>query len=250
MNFKKDKTMKKFIFVIVFAMISGSALQALKFEVNGISYNVISADPPRVEVIAKATKYLGDVNIPCEVTYSNETYAVTGIADMAFFWCSGLINVRIPHTVTQIGCAAFWCCTALESITCCALTPPTLESDVFHMVPENIFLYVPSQSVDLYAQSPYWKDFLITGVTFLETEEKEMPDVLVYADPATGWIHISVPDNFRNYLFEMYDPTGRNVYYAKQDGSFSLSAHALSSGMYIYRISGKEIIQSGKFLNP
>jgi len=117
-------------------------------------------------------------------------------------------------------------------------------------VPENIFLYVPSQSVDLYTQAPYWKNFLITGVTFLETEEKEMQDVLVYADPATGWIHIAVPDNYRNYMFEIYDLAGRNVYSATQESSFSLSAHMLRSGIYTYRIIRKNIILSGKFFKP
>ncbi len=42
---------------------------------------------------------------------------VRGIADSAFWYCSGLTSVTIPDGVTSIGYEAFWCCSGLTSVT-------------------------------------------------------------------------------------------------------------------------------------
>ena len=62
-------------------------------------------------------EYSGNVVIPEEVTYMNETRRVTSIGDDAFHVCSGLTSITIPNSVTSIGDDAFYGCSGLTSVT-------------------------------------------------------------------------------------------------------------------------------------
>ena len=57
------------------------------------------------------------VNIPSSVTYSNKTYSVTSIGNLAFYSCTSLTSVEILNGVTNIGYGAFMKCTRLASVT-------------------------------------------------------------------------------------------------------------------------------------
>ena len=70
-----------------------------------------------------------------------------------------MTSVTIPNSVTSIGDRAFSGCSGLTSITCKAITPPTLGSDVFYDVNKSIPLYVPAESVEAYQTADQWKDF-------------------------------------------------------------------------------------------
>ena len=64
-----------------------------------------------------SNRYSGNVVIPEEVTYMNETRKVTSIRNEAFRDCSGLTSVTIPNSVTSIGDQAFYNCSGLTSVT-------------------------------------------------------------------------------------------------------------------------------------
>ena len=64
-----------------------------------------------------SNRYSGNVVIPEEVTYMNETRKVTSIRNEAFRDCSGLTSVTIPNSVTSIGDYAFRDCSGLTSVT-------------------------------------------------------------------------------------------------------------------------------------
>ena len=93
------------------------------FEVDGIYYAIISSTNKTVEVTFKGNsssyydEYRGNVVIPKNVTYNNETYNITSIGDEAFYGCSALTSVTIGNSVTSIGWGAFEDCTWLRSIT-------------------------------------------------------------------------------------------------------------------------------------
>ena len=61
--------------------------------------------------------YKGNINIPEEVTYNNNTYKVTAILDYAFYDNNLLLSVNIPNGVTTIGKLAFHACIGLTSMT-------------------------------------------------------------------------------------------------------------------------------------
>lgn len=66
----------------------------------------------------------------------------------------------IGNGVTSIGSGAFCYCSNLTSMTCYAITPPSLSSSVFYDTPRGkIPLYVPAGSVDSYKSAKQWKDF-------------------------------------------------------------------------------------------
>ena len=56
----------------------------------------------------KKADYSGDVKIPPEVTYNEETYKVTGIGDVAFARCTTVTSISIPESVVSMGYNVFW----------------------------------------------------------------------------------------------------------------------------------------------
>ena len=75
--------------------------------------------------------------------------------------CSALKTLELPSTFTTQTDSLF-CrdCTALQSVTCKAVTPPILQSDAFkNVVLAGVTLKVPAASVSAYETTPIWKDF-------------------------------------------------------------------------------------------
>jgi len=82
-----------------------------------IYYNFIN-DDKELEVISFYSGYYnGDIIIPEEVSYMNNTLKVTSIGSWAFSYCKELTSVKIPNNVTSIGNDAFYNCYSLTSVT-------------------------------------------------------------------------------------------------------------------------------------
>lgn len=78
----------------------------------------------------------------------------------AFYLCESLQTIKIPSTITQIGNQAFAYCKKMKKITCDAIIPPSLGSDVFKGNPINqTWLYVPEGSYEAYRIADVWKEF-------------------------------------------------------------------------------------------
>ena len=78
------------------------------FKVDGLAYNIMSESNKTVVVTGaeKPSSYKGDIVIPSNVSYENETYTVTQIAYQAFFE-SQIVSLTIPNTITYIIDSAF-----------------------------------------------------------------------------------------------------------------------------------------------
>lgn len=85
----------------VFFTISASAYDV---EVDGIYYIL----GKKFAIVTSGNKkYEGKVIIPESITVNEENYTVTEIEASAFFNCSRLTSVTIPHSVTSIGYGTF-----------------------------------------------------------------------------------------------------------------------------------------------
>jgi hypothetical protein len=93
---------------------------------------------------------------------------VTIIENSTFNGCTSLATVTLPASLTAIGTsnsgAVFKNCTALDSITVLAKTPPTLNgtnaNTAFNGVTtEEIKLKVPTSSIDAYKEAATWTAF-------------------------------------------------------------------------------------------
>lgn len=111
---------QKFIKLGLLVVMLLNILPALAFEVDGIHYNVVSTKDLTCEVtnpIGVKNGYKGDVVIPSEVTYDNQTFKITAIGGYAFAYCNALSSVTIPESVTIIEESAFRDCTSLTSVS-------------------------------------------------------------------------------------------------------------------------------------
>lgn len=91
-----------------------SATAQTTFTVGGINYKTTSDST--VEVTSGGT-YTGAIEIPTTVSFSNATYKVTSIAEVAFSYCDDIQSITLSSSITSIGNAAFWYCKSLKAIT-------------------------------------------------------------------------------------------------------------------------------------
>lgn len=136
---------------------------------------------------------------------------VTSIGEYAFSGHAKLTSVIVPKNMTSIGNAAFAYCTGLTSITCEAVTPPTIEYTsiyTFKDVETSIPVYVPAASVDAYKAADGWKEFTniqsipkIVSVTdsntqgdFTQAEDEEFDEISYTRTlPNLHWNPLYVP---------------------------------------------------------
>lgn len=163
------------------------------FKLDNIKYD-INEDQTSVTVtkdgssIYNYSNLRGAVEIPSTVHYNFKDYVVTGIGSEAFrssryiasisipntvAWIgnnafsnsNGLKSVTIGNSVTEIGNEAFYYCSRLTELYCYALEPPTLGSNCFWGVSNEIPVFVPiiSAYVDDSGWSSYFTNFLPIG---------------------------------------------------------------------------------------
>jgi len=84
---------------------------------------------------------------------------VTELGSQFLDSCSALKTLELPASLTTPGWLFCAGCTALQSVTCKAVTPPALESAFGGVILAGVTLKVPAASVSDYQNAPIWKDF-------------------------------------------------------------------------------------------
>ena len=86
-----------------------------------------------------------------------------GVTELSYQFldgCSALKTLELPASLTTPGWLFCEDCTALQSVTCKAVTPPALESNAFkNIILAGVTLKVPAGSISAYETTPIWKDF-------------------------------------------------------------------------------------------
>lgn len=93
----KDLRMKLMAFLIcLFSLMTVNAQEAT---INGLNYYLY---PETHEAAINVSIWSGELDIPSEVKYNEETFTVTGIRQLAFDGCNELTKVRIPKTIDHV----------------------------------------------------------------------------------------------------------------------------------------------------
>lgn len=101
--------------------------------------------------------------IACPNLTSIDLPSIVTINSRAFNGNTLLETVILGENITEIGSSAFMGCTALESLTVKATTPPTLGTSAFANTPlagsGTGKIYVPAASVDTYKEANVWSQY-------------------------------------------------------------------------------------------
>ena len=109
--------MKKLILYLFFAFSAIISMAQTRFDVNNLTYEILSESDRTVEVHDCNGTVSGDLSIPATISYNGKNYSVTVIGQEAFFGCGELTSVIIPNSVVSISEKAFYWCIKLTEIT-------------------------------------------------------------------------------------------------------------------------------------
>ena len=147
---------------LLIALLLFSCTTPDEFEVDGISYRVLSNNTVKVVTKSKGL-FSGNVIIPESVKYGYATYTVTSIGDSAFFGCDALTDITIPNSVTTIGEDAFYECSALTGITI-PNSVTTIGDYAFFGCDALTDITIPN-SVTTIGKDAFYKCSALTGIT-------------------------------------------------------------------------------------
>ena len=129
-------------------------------EIDGIWYNLDSADKKAEVTKNSSGEYSSAIVIPEKVTYNGTEYSVTSIGEYAFSGCSGLTSITIPNSVTSIGNYAFENCNGLKDVISEIKTPFVINENVFSSgAYSTAKLTVPYGTKSTYQSTKGWKNF-------------------------------------------------------------------------------------------
>lgn len=146
----------------IWAFADCAALTAINVDANNPNYCSIDGvlyNKDVTELIVCPRGKVGTCKVP---------NTVTKIGMYAFANCSLLTSVEMTGTVEEIGGLAFGGCTALQTMTCYAITPPTqswfmptfgLGNTYPKVDTTKCTLYVPFEGIDAYKADSHWNGF-------------------------------------------------------------------------------------------
>ena len=120
---------------------------------------------------------------------------VTEIRNHAFNKAAFLTSIDIPESVTAIGESAFAGCSALNSIYCRAIVPPTIEATTFSETDHTIPLYIPMESNVQYKIADHWNGF--TNQHYLTTQQPLTVTYYVEGSDAYFFSNIEYGESFQ-----------------------------------------------------
>lgn len=89
----------------------------------------------------------------------NIPIGITSLPIRCFSYCGSLTSINISKNVISIGNYCFDGCSSLQTVTCNAVTPPTLGGNAFSDCTALTTIYVPASSVDAYKSATNWSSY-------------------------------------------------------------------------------------------
>ena len=147
-------------------------------------------------------------NFPnCTLFDLSRVTGVTEVPSYAFDY-SNLESIYLPSSIEKIGDYAFGECSKLASITLYAMTPPTLEDEVFYNVPEGLVVYVPAGAIGLYQEDEGWNKFTLLPIQEdVRSISVSLPEGAKASDYAQMWLELTNTKNGQRIHYIITDRT-------------------------------------------
>ena len=192
--------MKKILFIISIILCSNIVLAQNTFTIGDITYKPTTGTEVKVrDCNSSATSII----IPETVTNNGITYNVTCVGEDAFSWCTSLVSIELPSTITTIESFAFYYCTALNSLVipnavtslgweicynCSALTSVTIGSGISELS-DGTFSYCDAlQSITCLAlEPPVLENSFVFPDVSTATLSVACGNLSVYSDTTNLW---------------------------------------------------------------
>lgn len=141
----------------------------------------------------------------CSLLDLSRVTGVTEVSSYAFDY-TNLETVYLPATIEKIGARAFAECTKLSSLTIYAMTPPTLESQVFQGVPEGLVVYVPAAAIAQYQDVEAWGKFTLLPIQEdIRSISISLPEGANAADYTQMWLELTNTKSGQHMHYVMTD---------------------------------------------
>lgn len=158
------------------------------------------------------------VVIPETVERDGHGYAVTALADSAFFPLSSIRSVRLPASLASVGRDAFSLCSGIDTLEVLATEPPVVAGEwCFFGMADTVRLQVPCGTASAYRNAPQWDGFEYV-IDPCEPQHDPLPEVTIIVNGNT-----IVVEGTDDEPVEVYDAQGRLVATAQCKGHCSLS---------------------------
>ena len=176
--------------VIVDEFTTGSLANAVKSVIGDNNTN-------NVQMITVAgvmnTTDFGIINTysACTLLDLSRVSGISQVPSYAFDY-TNIKSVYLPASIEKIGNRAFYECKQLSSLFVYAMTPPTLESNVFTNVSEDLVVYVPAAAIAQYQEASGWKNFTLLPIQEdIRSISISLPDGSSPQDYAQMWLELT-----------------------------------------------------------
>ena len=139
-----------------------------------------------------------------ELNFLDSTFTTI---NATFRGCEALQSLYLPATLTEVGERSFEDCKNLTSLYIAATTPPTLSSDAFNVVNEELSIYVPAKSVEAYKSAEGWSEYADTFVAYdfeknvvIDANGYEWVDLGLSVKWATCNVGATEPEEYGDYF--------------------------------------------------
>lgn len=141
----------------------------------------------------------------CSLLDLSRVTGVTEVPSYAFDY-TNLETVYLPATIEKIGYRAFAECAQLSSLTIYAMTPPTLEGQVFQGVPEGLVIYVPAVAIAQYQDVEAWGKFTLLPIQEdIRSISISLPKDSKASDYAQMWLELTNTKSGQRMHYVMTD---------------------------------------------
>ncbi len=141
----------------------------------------------------------------CTLLDLSRVTGITEIPSYAFDY-SKIENIYLPASVEKIGYRAFYQCEQLTAVNLYAMTPPTLENQVFDGVPDGLVVYVPAAAIAQYQADEAWSRFTLMPIQEdIRNLTVFLPEGTAVADFAGMWLELTNAKNGQHMHYVMTD---------------------------------------------